>query len=51
MKLPAHRAGLPGKVLSFILCPLIPPTKRGLHAAQALALRAVHVPVKVKIPV
>jgi len=25
MKLPARRAGLPSKVLSFILCPLIPP--------------------------
>lgn len=25
MKLSARRAGLPGKVLSFIWCPLIPP--------------------------
>jgi len=25
MKLPAHRAGLPGKEVSFILCPLTPP--------------------------
>ncbi|MBP1695549.1 MAG: hypothetical protein H6Q41_737 [Deltaproteobacteria bacterium] len=24
MKLPAHRAGLPGEELSFILCPLTP---------------------------
>jgi len=24
MKLPGHRPGLPGKVLSFILCPLAP---------------------------
>jgi hypothetical protein len=25
VKLPAHRAGLPGKEVSFILCPLTPP--------------------------
>jgi len=30
MKLPAHRAGLPEKEVSFILCPLTPPTRRGL---------------------
>jgi hypothetical protein len=30
VKLPAHRAGLPGKEISFILCPLTPPTRRGL---------------------
>jgi len=38
MKLPAHRVrtgqvrrGLPGKEISFWLCPLIPPTRRGLR--------------------
>gem|GEM_PF-6078265 len=31
VKLPAHRAGLPGKEISFILCPLTPPTRRGLR--------------------
>ena len=31
VKLPAHRAGLPGKEVSFILCPLTPPTRRGLR--------------------
>jgi hypothetical protein len=25
MKLPVHRRGLPGKEISFILCPLTPP--------------------------
>jgi hypothetical protein len=29
LKLPAHKAGASGKVLSFILCPSIPPTRRG----------------------
>jgi len=37
MKLSAHRAGLPGKEISFILCPLTPPTRAG-HAG--------HVPVR-----
>ena len=31
MKLPAHRAGLPEEEVSFILCPLTPPTRRGLR--------------------
>lgn len=31
MKPPARRAGLPGEVLSFKLCPLIPPTRRSLR--------------------
>ena len=31
MKLPAHRAGLPGEEFSFILCPLTLPTRRGLR--------------------
>jgi hypothetical protein len=32
VKLPAHRAGLPGKVISFcVLCPLTPPRRRGLQ--------------------
>ena len=30
MKLFTHRAGLPGKEVSFILCPFTPPTRRGL---------------------
>ncbi len=30
MKLPAHRAALPGKEVSFILCPLTPAYKAGL---------------------
>ena len=34
MKLPAHRAGLPGKeAICFLLRPLSPPTRRGLRAA------------------
>ncbi len=37
VKLPAHRLGLPGKVLSFILCPLTTAYKAGL---------AGHVPAK-----
>ena len=37
VKLPAHRAGLPGKEISFILCPLTPAYKAGL---------AGHLPVK-----
>jgi len=36
-KLPAYRAGLPEEEVSFILCPLTPPTRRG---------RARHVSVK-----
>jgi hypothetical protein len=39
MKLPAHRAGLPGKVISFYIVPLDPAYKAGL---------AGHVPVKGK---
>ena len=39
MKLSAHGAGLPGKEVSFILCPLTPPTRRG---------SAGHVPVNVR---
>jgi len=31
VKLPAHRAALPGNVMSFILCPFTPPTRRGLQ--------------------
>jgi hypothetical protein len=31
VKLPAHGEGLPGKEISFILCPLAPPTRRGLR--------------------
>ncbi len=31
MKLHAHRAGLPEKEFSFVLCPLTPPTRRGLR--------------------
>jgi DNA-binding response OmpR family regulator len=31
VKLPAQRAGLPGKEISFIWCPLTPPTRRGLR--------------------
>jgi hypothetical protein len=31
VKLPAHRTGLPGKVLPFILCPFTPPARRGLR--------------------
>jgi hypothetical protein len=30
VKLPAHRAGLPGEEVSFILCPLTPAYKAGL---------------------
>jgi hypothetical protein len=38
VKLPAHRAGLPGKVISFYIVPLDPAYKAGL---------AGHVPVKI----
>src|SRR4030042_576425 len=31
VKLPAHRAGLPGKFFSFALCPSNPPIRRGLR--------------------
>jgi len=31
VKHPAHRAGLPGKGLSFYMCPLPPPKRRGLR--------------------
>jgi hypothetical protein len=31
LKLPAHRAALPGKVFSSTLCPLTPPAKWGLR--------------------
>jgi len=31
VKLPANEAGLPGKEIPFILCPLTPPTRRGLR--------------------
>jgi hypothetical protein len=39
MKLPAHRAGFPGKVISFYIVPLDPAYKVGL---------AGHVPVRLK---
>ena len=35
VKLPAHRAGLPGKVLSFILCPFTPPIPIGRDGARS----------------
>ena len=31
VKLPAHKAGLSRKKVSFILCPLTPPARRGLQ--------------------
>jgi hypothetical protein len=34
VKLPAHRAELPEKEVSFILCPLTPPTRRGLRGTS-----------------
>jgi hypothetical protein len=40
VKLPAHRAGLPGKVISFYIVPLDPAYKAGL---------AGHVPVKIPL--
>ncbi len=39
VKLPAHRAGLPGNVISFYIVPLYPAYKAGL---------AGHLPVKLK---
>jgi hypothetical protein len=33
VKLSARRAGLAGEEVSFILCPLTPPTTRGLRGA------------------
>ncbi len=43
MKLPAHRAGLPGTVISFILCPLTPGLSRqgrdGACGARSAATR------------
>jgi len=32
VKLPVHRTGLPGDEVSFILCPLTPPIRRGQGA-------------------
>jgi hypothetical protein len=40
VKLPAHRAGLPGKETSFLIVPLDPAYKAGL---------AGHLPVKVRM--
>jgi hypothetical protein len=40
LKLPAHTAGLPGKVLSFILCAFTPPipiSRDGARSGQPLA--------------
>jgi hypothetical protein len=39
MKLPAHRAGLPGKVISFYIVPLDPahPAKAGRDTFRSLA--------------
>jgi hypothetical protein len=41
VKLPAHRAGLPGNEISFFIVPLYPAYKAGL---------AGHLPVKVQNP-
>jgi len=41
VKLPAHRSGLPGKEMSFLIVPLGPAYKAGL---------AGHLPVKVQMP-
>jgi hypothetical protein len=41
VKLPGHRPGHPGKVLSFYIVPLDPANKAGL---------AGHVPVKIQVP-
>ena len=40
VKLPAHRAGLPGKVISFYIVPLTPTYKAGLagHAPAKISL-------------
>jgi hypothetical protein len=35
MKLPAHGAGLPGKEVSFILCPLAPRFQGGACGARS----------------
>ena len=35
LKLPAHRAGLPGKAFSFILCPLTPPIPLWRNGARS----------------
>ena len=35
MKLPAHRAGLPGNELSFVIVPLDPAYKAGLAGHRA----------------
>jgi hypothetical protein len=42
VKLPGHRPGLPGKVISFHIVPLDPAYKAGLGG---------HVPVRIKTPV
>jgi hypothetical protein len=35
VKLPVHGVGLPRKEISFILCPLASPTRRGLRGARS----------------
>jgi hypothetical protein len=51
MKLPAQRAGLPGKEVSFMLCPLTPPTRRGLQGTlRPIARKGKRSSGKVLIP-
>ena len=41
VKLPAHSAGLPGKEISFVLCPLtppIPPKRDGARSGHSISL-------------
>ncbi len=35
VKLPAHRAGLPGNVITFLLCPFTPPIPLGRDGAHS----------------
>jgi len=44
MKLPTHRAGLPGKEISFLLYPLTPPARRGLRGTCQPPNRILHKP-------
>jgi hypothetical protein len=48
VKLPAHKAGLPGKEISFILCPITPPTRRGLRGTCRSKLK---VQIKLKFQI
>jgi hypothetical protein len=49
VKLPAHRAGLPGEEISLILRPLTPPTRRGLRGTFRSNVKAQGSNPKIKV--